>query len=218
MKAEILIYLEFLIRVIIAAMCGVLIGFERRKRGKGAGIRTHMVVALASSLMMIVSQNSGGDPTRIAAQVVSGIGFLGAGMIYFNRGAVNGLTTAAGIWATAGVGLAIGARLYFIGISTAVIMVLFQVVFHRNSFLLGFSTSEEQIRIVALNNEDVISVLQKKLTENSIHIETVSYKENDNETVEITMLASVPQHFDLNLILDMAKENKGIKEISIYEA
>ena len=218
MKAEILFQLEFLIRVIIAALCGVLIGFERRKRGKGAGIRTHMVVALASSLMMIVSKNSGGEPTRIAAQVVSGIGFLGAGMIYFNHGAVNGLTTAAGIWATAGVGLAIGAGLYFIGISTAVIMIIFQIVFHRNSFLLGFATSEERIRIVAINNEEIISSLQKKLTENSIHIETVSYKENDNETVEISMLVSVPQHFDLNLLINMAKENKGIKEISICEA
>lgn len=209
--------LEFLIRILFAALCGAVIGFERRKRGKGAGIRTHMVVSLASSLMMIVSENSGGDPTRIAAQVVSGIGFLGAGMIYFNKGAVNGLTTAAGVWATAGVGLAIGGGMYFIGAATAVVMVILQVILHRNLSFLGFTTCEEHIKIVVENDEELISNIQKKLTENSIHIETVSFRENTDNTAEILMTVSVSQHFDCNVIINMAKEFKGIKEISLQE-
>ena len=117
--------LDFLLRILAACFCGACIGFERTKRFKEAGIRTHIIVCCAASLIMIVSKygfadltNAGGgvfngtrgaDPARIAAQVVSGISFLGAGVIFKNGSAVKGLTTAAGIWATAGIGLALGA-------------------------------------------------------------------------------------------------------------
>lgn len=104
---NIAVQLEYLLRILLAAVCGIIIGYERKKRGKGAGIRTHLVVALASSLMMIISKYGfadmtigengvrGADGARIAAQIVSGVGFLGAGMIYFNKNSVRGLTTAA---------------------------------------------------------------------------------------------------------------------------
>ena len=94
---NIAVQLEYLLRILLAAVCGIFIGYERKKRGKGAGIRTHLVVALASSLMMIISKYGfadmtigengvrGADGARIAAQIVSGVGFLGAGMIYFNK-------------------------------------------------------------------------------------------------------------------------------------
>jgi len=209
-----ILQIEFLIRIFIAALCGAMVGIERRKRGKGAGIRTHMVVSLASALMMIVSANVGGEPTRIAAQVVSGIGFLGAGMIYFNKGAINGLTTAAGIWATAGIGLAIGAGLYFIGIVTAVMMVAFQILLHKNLSFLGIVTYDEQIKFEVENDEEIILFIQKKLTENSIHIDSVSYKKKENDIAEISMLVSVPQNFDLNELIGMARENDGIKSIT----
>ena len=108
----------FFVRLILAAVCGGIIGYERTNRGKGAGIRTHSIVSLASCLMMLVSKYGFadmdvlGDGSRIAAQVVSGVGFLGAGMIYFNgRHSVKGLTTAAGIWATSGIGLALYNRM-----------------------------------------------------------------------------------------------------------
>ena len=111
---------ELLGRILIAGLCGALIGFERKNRKKEAGIRTHIIVALASSLMMIISKYgffdiiSGNlfpgidvrlDPSRIASCIVSGIGFLGAGMIFTYKKTITGLTTAAGIWATAGVGM-----------------------------------------------------------------------------------------------------------------
>ncbi|WP_186786893.1 MgtC/SapB family protein, partial [Oenococcus oeni] len=119
-----------LLRLIVAGVCGFAIGYERKSRLKEAGVRTHMIVALGAALIMIVSkygfvdvvQLKGYvlDPSRIAAQIVSGIGFLGAGMIFVRKQAINGLTTAAGVWTTAGVGMAIGAKLYFIGVSATV--------------------------------------------------------------------------------------------------
>ncbi|HBE87024.1 MAG TPA: magnesium transporter MgtC, partial [Lachnoclostridium sp.] len=112
-----MIQLEYMLRIITAGLLGFLIGSERKNRNKSAGIRTHAIVAIGSALMMVVSKYGFPDiPTsdgaRIAAQVVSGIGFLGAGVIFVRNNLVNGLTTAAGIWATAGVGLALGAGQY----------------------------------------------------------------------------------------------------------
>ena len=126
MQITFLTQLDWLIRLILAGVCGYAIGYERNSRSKNAGTRTHLIVALSAALMIIVSKygfmdiiSTHGvnlDPSRIAAQIVSGIGFLGAGMIFVHNQSVNGLTTAAGIWATSGIGMAIGSGLYFIGI------------------------------------------------------------------------------------------------------
>ena len=135
---------EHIVRLIIAAVCGILIGYERKSHAKAAGVRTHAVVACASALMMILSKYAyvdviemglyGNlvkiDPSRIASGVVSGVGFLGAGLIFVNKQTVTGLTTAAGIWATSGIGMAIGAGLYVIGVSSAILLLLLQIVLH----------------------------------------------------------------------------------------
>ena len=115
---------ELVIRLVVAALCGFAIGYERKNRFKNAGIRTHMIVALGAALIMIVSKygffdildlkNMALDPSRVAAQIVSGVSFLGAGAILVRHNNVNGLTTAAGVWTTAAVGMAIGAKLYLI--------------------------------------------------------------------------------------------------------
>jgi len=109
-----------IIKLIVAGLCGGLIGLERERDNKPAGIRTQMLVALGSALFMIVSLSVGSDlrvdPSRIAAQVVTGIGFLGAGAIIRDRGSVRGMTTAASIWVVAAIGLTIGAGLFLEGI------------------------------------------------------------------------------------------------------
>lgn len=116
---------DFMLRLLVAGILGAIIGLDREYRAKEAGYRTHFLVSLGSALIMIVSQygfqeiikeNSVTlDPSRVAAQVVSGIGFIGAGTIILQKQIVRGLTTAAGIWATAGIGLAVGAGMYTIG-------------------------------------------------------------------------------------------------------
>jgi len=112
------------LRLTLAAVLGGLIGAEREFRSKVAGTRTHLLVALGAALMMLVSQHGFGgvgDPSRVAAQIVSGIGFIGAGAIMVNKHAVHGLTTAAGIWVSAGIGMAAAAGLYMLAVTTTVL-------------------------------------------------------------------------------------------------
>lgn len=144
-------YVEFFIRILVACICGACIGFERTKRLKEAGVRTHIIVCCAAALTMIVSKygfadlvssagkdlfgTHGVDPARLAAQIISGISFLGAGIIFRNGGSVRGLTTAAGIWATAGIGLAVGAGMYVIGLVGTLIVAVIQIIMHK--FTIG---------------------------------------------------------------------------------
>lgn len=118
--------LIMIIDLILATILGGIIGLERQRHNSQAGIRTFALISLGSCLAMIISQNLFmGDPGRIAAQVLSGIGFLGAGLIIKNKDSIFGLTTAATIWVSAIIGLCIGAELYLIGIfSTAIILFL----------------------------------------------------------------------------------------------
>ena len=122
--------LSILIRLLAAVVCGGLVGIERELRGRVAGLRTHILVCLGSCLIMIVSvevarqSGSGADASRIAAQVVSGIGFLGAGAIIRSNASVIGLTTAASLWVVAGIGLACGIGFFQGAIMTTVIILL----------------------------------------------------------------------------------------------
>lgn len=128
------IELNFILRLCVAGICGTIIGLDREYRVKDAGFRTHFLVAMGSALIMIVSQYGfadilthpgvGLDPSRIAAQVVSGIGFIGAGTIIIHRQLVRGLTTAASLWATAGIGLAAGAHMFIVA-GAATLLTLF---------------------------------------------------------------------------------------------
>lgn len=138
---------ELILRVVLAAGCGAAIGTERSRRLKEAGIRTHMVVACAAAVFMILSKyafadmaavagayplgSRGTDSARIAAQVVSGVSFLGIGIIYKNGDKVTGLTTAAGIWATAAIGMAIGSGMYTLGILVTLTLLVLQYILHR---------------------------------------------------------------------------------------
>ncbi len=118
---------EMVFRLVLAAMQGGLIGAEREYRGKVAGTRTHLLVALGSALMMLVSRygfGGQGDPSRVAAQIVSGIGFIGAGAIMVDRHSVHGLTTAAGIWVAAGIGMATAAGLYVLALATTALSLI----------------------------------------------------------------------------------------------
>lgn len=125
---------DFILRLCVAGLCGTVIGLDREYRVKDAGFRTHFLVAMGSALIMIVSQYGfadvlahsgvGLDPSRVAAQVVSGIGFIGAGTIIIHRQLVRGLTTAASLWATAGIGLAAGGRMYIVAVA-ATLLTLF---------------------------------------------------------------------------------------------
>ena len=114
-------------RLALAGVLGGVIGAEREYRGKVAGTRTHLLVALGSALMLLVSRYGFADPGdsgRVAAQIVSGIGFIGAGAIMVDRQSIHGLTTAAGIWVAAGIGMATAAGLYGLAIATTILALI----------------------------------------------------------------------------------------------
>ena len=131
---EDLLVLDVLLRVVLALILGFAIGFERKMRFKEAGVRTHTIVCIGSCLYMVISMFAfvGADMSRVAAQIVTGIGFLGAGMIFYHKEMVHGLTTAAGIWATAAIGMAAGAGWYIVSIVATVLIILLQCIMHTN--------------------------------------------------------------------------------------
>ncbi|ACR69109.1 MgtC/SapB family protein [Edwardsiella ictaluri] len=157
---------DLLLRVALAGLLGGLIGLERQLRAKEAGLRTHILVGIGSALFMIVSKYGFTDiltlshveldPSRIAAQVVSGMGFLGAGTIIIQKQAVKGLTTAAGMWVTAAIGLVIGSGLYEIGIyGTLMTLTVLELFRQLSNLLLG----EHRSLIIHLPPEKVSALL-----------------------------------------------------------
>lgn len=166
-------HINMIFRMIISCLCGIIIGFERENRAKEAGIRTHCIVACASAMMMIISkygfedliQTSASadvrlDPSRMAQGIVTGVGFLGAGTIYVQRSNIRGLTTAAGLWATCGIGMAIGGGLYVIGFSATIIIIATQIILHSNGKFMT-SHKSKYIKVYGIETPE----FQKKTTE-----------------------------------------------------
>jgi len=160
---------EWLIRLLAAVTAGFLIGFEWHSHAKDAGIRTHMMVALGSCLVMLISKYGfidvkAGDPARTAAQVVSGIGFLGAGVIFVRHDVVQGLTTAAGIWATSAIGLCFGTGMFILGTAASIMMILVQHVFRRilprNTVSIMMKMKIKTIRSASV--QDIIKILREQ--------------------------------------------------------
>ncbi|TBL75970.1 MgtC/SapB family protein [Paenibacillus thalictri] len=217
---------EYLLRVVIAGLCGALIGYERKSRMKEAGIRTHFVVSLGAALIMVISkygfQDQSGwhgvvlDPSRIAAQIVSGVGFLGAGMIFMQRHTIKGLTTAAGIWATAGVGMAIGAGMFLLGAGATVIILIAQKILHgRFSWL---ATPKTEHLVMRLTHEPgSIEQIQHIFKEKGIavigfHIEQ---KQDGDSDIQLELNTRLPSDFKVEQLLSLIGEYPFIKSIDI---
>lgn len=173
--------LEFSIRLSVALLLGGLIGLEREYRSKDAGFRTHFLVALGSALFCIVSQYGFGaelkDSSRVAAQVVSGIGFLGAGTIIFQKNVVRGLTTAAGLWVTAAIGLACGTGMYVVASITTALMLLGLEVL--NTLIPQVGTTIAVVTFTSTSKESVNKVLNQIKKD---HLEIRSYELKDKRT------------------------------------
>lgn len=156
--------LTFVFRLILAVLLGFAIGYERKRRYKEAGIRTHTIVCLGSALIMIVSIFGFGgaaDAGRVAAQIVSGVGFLGAGIIVYRKHETKGLTTAAGVWATAGVGMACGGGLYILAVVSTALMISAQLLFHTK-FKIFKHKLKFTIEIVFYQTEDENNLIKKE--------------------------------------------------------
>ncbi|MCR8643188.1 MgtC/SapB family protein [Paenibacillus sp. N1-5-1-14] len=218
--------LEFLLRLVIAGICGVMIGYERKSRMKEAGVRTHFVVAVGASLMMVVSkygfadilgtEGVGLDPSRIAAQVVSGVSFLGAGMIFLQRQTVKGLTTAAGVWTTAGIGLSLGAGMYTLGVGVTILILIGQKMLHRQFRWLSFPKSEQLILRIE-NEPDLISRIQHTLRDKQIVILNFHAEKLDKNMLEIelSMNVKLPNAYEPDDLLPLIQEIPGVNAVEM---
>ena len=165
---------NLILRLLLAGVMGGLIGLERELRAKEAGFRTHFIVALGSALFMIISQfafSGRFDSARVAAQVVSGIGFIGAGVIIFQKNVVRGVTTAAGLWVAAAIGLACGAGMFDVAGAAALMTVLCLELLHF--FHLRYGEKVVDLTLKSQGNQDLLAVLDV-LKEEGINVETYS--------------------------------------------
>ena len=184
-------FFPYLLGLVTAVVCGALIGVERTLRQKEAGIRTHIIVALGSALIMIVSKygffdivgladHVNLDGSRLAAQVVTGISFLGAGIIVF-KGTVKGLTTAAGVWTTAGIGLAAGAGMYGIAVYATLILLVVQIVIHK--ILPVENTSTTAVSMKLKDDPEAIESITKLFKENGYILISTSVEKKDSKYI-----------------------------------
>ncbi len=214
---------ELVLRIVFSCVCGALIGIERSKRFKEAGIRTHIMVCFAAALMMIVSKyafleiagiTKGADPARIAAQVVTGVSFLGAGVIFRNGATVKGLTTAAGIWATSGIGLAVGAGMYLIGGIATVIIVALQFIMHKVQVGVdAFSVSHLQFTVS--NDASFRQPFLDFLKEHKTQIAETRMEAKENGEITYDLILRVPRQDSVEDITAYLMENETVKTVSI---
>ena len=212
---------DFVWRLVLAALFGTIIGLDREYREKEAGFRTHFLVSLGSALMMIVSQYGFSeilthdgvslDPSRIAAQVVSGIGFIGAGTIIFNHQIVRGLTTAASLWATAGIGLTAGAGMSWLALAATILTLV-----ALEGLSLVFRSLGSRRMVVLFSASDrtgVADTLDRIRTDGYM---VVSYEVvpqvvgGDGITYRVTMVVKAKPGSDNNQLLALLRENTDI--------
>ena len=216
--------LEFFIRIVLAAALGALVGLERSKRQKEAGVRTHCIIACTSALFMILSKYSfidvttidglrGADPARIAAQVVSGISFLGAGVIFKNGNSIRGLTTAAGMWGTSAIGMAVGAGMYWLGLIEAAVLVTIQTFFHR--FPVGVDALTTQELLVEMEDTDDLRRRFDDLVERHGGQVIESNLSRRDGCIRIELTARLEPPITHDEAMAFMKENPGVRRMSV---
>lgn len=222
--------LDFMVRILVACLCGALIGAERSKRFKEAGVRTHIIVCCGAALMMLVSKYSfadltnaagqnfsgvrGADSARIAAQVVSGISFLGAGVIFKHGSAVRGLTSAAGLWATAGIGLAIGAGMYPIGIFVAVLLVVMQVLMHR--FAIGADLlASSHLSFTVRTEGDLQETLENYINDHKMQITDTRIVYHDDGFTSYDFVLRLPRDISVTELARFLRSHGEVRSISV---
>ena len=193
-----------IIRMLISCILGIAIGFERNNRAKEAGVRTHCIVACASAMMMIISKYGFEDllefetavdvrldPSRMAQGIVTGVGFIGAGIIYVQRSNIRGLTTAAGLWATSGIGMAIGSGMYVIGISGTMIILAAQLLLHKNSKFMG-SHKCKLVKIYGIEKPDFQDKTIEELKSIEVTVNETSVIRHTDGLYDYTFYCEMP--------------------------
>ncbi len=220
--------LELMVRIILAGVCGGAIGYERESRKKTAGLRTHVIVAVSAALMIVLSkygfndvlgQHVRVDPSRIAAGTVTAIGFLGSGIIFSRNKNVSGVTTSAGIWATLGVGMAVGAGMYVIGIATTVIVVLVEIFIGRGGKLSHIMKQVYQITVEyttsETNNTKIAEIVKNEL-ESNYKCKILRFQtRRKEECIRLEVMVRTAKGSELMQLAKLVEKYSEIEKISI---
>lgn len=223
---------EMIIRLILAAAVGGAIGYEREIRGRDAGIRTHALVSLGAAIITMtqlkasewvvnfVVQNPEyiniltSDVTRMTAQIISGIGFLGAGTIIVSRRSITGLTTAASIWAVAGLGISIGMGHYFLGISGSII-ILTVLIIVKSLFKMG---QDKNMEIQYSEGNKTLRLIEKIFSEINVTVlsedHSSYYSDGEEAFYKVVYELHIPPDIKLKHLMDLIGQNEHVQKIS----
>lgn len=215
----------YFIRLLLACVCGGAIGIERQQRTKIAGTRTHIMLALATSLMMIISkygffdivgvQGISLDASRVAAGIISGIGILGGVIIITGRqGYVSGITTVVGLWATLGIGMAIGAGMYALGIGTTLIILSLQWLLHKNLWIVKKPT-RVQVRFRLGNNRQAYEKVAKELENYKISMYQIKFHRKGSGDFQLHCQAMIPASLSREEIVGIFMEMEEVETFEI---
>lgn len=224
--------IDFFIRILVACLCGGCIGVERSKRFKEAGIRTHIIVCCGAALMMMVSKyafadlsdatgellfgTKGADPSRIASQVVNGISFLGAGVIFKHGSSIKGLTTAAGLWATAGIGLAIGAGMYPVALFTTAVMVVLQILMHK--FVVGAdSVTDCHMQFTLENTAEFSEAFDEFIRDHKMRVANMKIVYSADGYMSYDVLVKTPRDLGVGVLEGFLKQYGDVRDVSYTE-
>lgn len=227
MGAYLMEQLPFLIRILVACICGGVIGIERQLRTKVAGTRTHVMIALASALMMIISkygffdvlgaEGTSVDVSRVAAGIITGIGILGGGLIFIGKqGYVSGITTAAGVWVTVAVGMAVGAGMYPISIATTILVVTIQALFHRNLWVVKQATRARVVFLIT-NEKKGFEKITKELDDYNICMNQFKWERKGKNVFQLRCQVLVPAKYTKEEIVDLFTKLDEVESFEIIQ-
>lgn len=211
-------------KLVLSLILGATIGIERRRKGQIAGLRTFALISMGATLAMLISIYipqeylglKNGDPGRIAAQVVSGVGFLGAGAIIQMKGSVRGLTTAAGIWMTACIGLAVGAGMYLISIIATLLIIFILVNIERLEQRHNFMWESKIIRVKVHGIIRDIQPLRDIIVGNDVHISDEFMKfDYGNQVTIVNFMIRSKSNVDVPAMFNAIKEHSDPISITI---
>jgi putative Mg2+ transporter-C (MgtC) family protein len=212
---------EIIFKLALAGILGGLIGLERESLNRPAGLRTYTLVCVGSALAMVVSldmyfqyyQTVNADPGRIAAQVISGIGFLGAGTIMREGATVRGLTTAAGLWVVACIGLAVGAGLYIPAIATTVLILFILIYFiHFEEKFTGLREYKGLLMLLE-DRPGQVGIIGSILGDMDILIKNIELTRPEDDDLEVELLIHLPPNMSIEQVIDELSVVKGLRRI-----
>jgi putative Mg2+ transporter-C (MgtC) family protein len=217
--------IQIILRILVAAVLGALVGFERERQDQPAGLRTHMILVIGATLAMVLSVNLGylyarpgtpADPARLAAQVISGIGFLGAGAILRYGFNVKGLTTATSLWTMAIVGMAVGAGYYLVGVITTALMLLVLTVLNILEKRFVRTSITRYISIEANYHKGVVKYIRHSVQELSDNLVSFTIQKHvKDKRLRIQMVARISRDQTLEELIDHLSDIEGVRNLKV---